>query len=386
MIKKIIFIVFTLLILVAQFNFTSIETASADELSNNINEQLEQIDFNDLENFLLNVDVGQNYGFFESLTNILKGEYNFDFSIIVNSVFSGFLKPIKNLFPKILGVIVISVLCGIVINHTDEKFADTIKQIVVFASISAIIIILSTEFISIWDNSKKTLENIAKFTEIMSPIMLTLMIAVGGNVSASVYSPTVAFLSNGVINIVTTIILPIIGTLVVFSILSTISTNSKIAKFSDFFCGIIKWIIGIIVTIFTIFLSVQGISSASFDGISIKAAKYAISNSIPLVGGFIKDGFDLIIAGSVLIKNSLGVASVITLFYIILNPVMQMLAFSTLLKLASSITETVSDSKISVFCASLSKCVNYLIACIVAVGFMLFITILLMIISANSIF
>jgi hypothetical protein len=54
-------------------------------------------------------------------------------------------------------------------------------------------------------------------------------------------------------------------------------------------------------------MTVQGITSASIDGISIRATKYAISNSIPIVGGFLRDGFDIVIAGSVLIKNAVGI-------------------------------------------------------------------------------
>lgn len=50
--------------------------------------------------------------------------------------------------------------------------------------------------------------------------------------------------------------------------------------------------IGLSITIFTFFMSAQGLSSAVIDGVSFRAAKYAITNSIPIVGGFLKDGFD----------------------------------------------------------------------------------------------
>jgi stage III sporulation protein AE len=170
----------------------------------------------------------------------------------------------------------------------------------------------------------------------------------------------------------------------IFTVLSNLSTALKFDKFIDFFSSIIKWVIGLIITIFGMFLTVQGISSAIHDGISVKAAKFAISNSIPMIGGFVKDGFDLIVAGSVIIKNTIGFASVIALFYTILSPILLIAVFSLLLKLVSSIIEPVADGVITNFCYAMSKCISYLSVVLITVGLMLFILILLMTMSANA--
>ena len=132
------------------------------------------------------------------------------------------------------------------------------------------------------------------------------------------------------------------------------------------------------------FVSVNGISSAVHDGISIKALKYTISNSIPLVGGFLKDGFDLIVAGSVLIKNAVGVVGIFVLFFIILSPVIKIAVFVLLLKLVSAITETINDSRVSNMCLVISKSFSLLNSIVLIVAFMMFISLLLMIFSASA--
>ena len=165
----------------------------------------------------------------------------------------------------------------------------------------------------------------------MSPIILTLMVASGGNVSASIYTPTVAFLSNGIISIFLYLIMPLVALTFIFNMISNFSSSIKLEKFSAVATSLMKWVIGFILTIFTVFLSIQGITSATFDGISIKATKYAISNSVPLVGGLIRDGFDLIIAGSILIKNVVGITGVFALFYTIISPILTIFVFSLML-------------------------------------------------------
>ena len=262
--------------------------------------------------------------------------------------------------------------------------SNSVGELILFVGLLSVVLILSGQIISIWKNVKIVIENIAKLTEIMSPIILTLMVASGGNVSATVYKPAVAFLSSGIINIILTIVLPLIALMIIFNTLSNFSSSIKLEKFSELSSSIIKWVIGLIIAIFGIFLSIQGITSATFDGISIKATKFAISNSIPLVGGFLKDGFDLVVAGSILIKNAIGLASIVALFYTIISPIIFIAIFSLLLKFVSAIIEPITDNRISAFCMGISKCVSYLSVALITVGFMLFITILLITISANA--
>ena len=61
-----------------------------------------------------------------------------------------------------------------------------------------------------------------------------------------------------------------------------------------------------------------------------------------------------------------------------------MIAFSLGLKLVSAVTGAAFDLNISDLCDNVSKATTYLISSLLIVGFMIFITVLLMIISANA--
>ena len=162
--------------------------------------------------------------------------------------------------------------------------------------------------------------------------------------------------------------------------------NSFIEKFSSFFASIIKWVLGITLAAFTVFLTIQGITSATYDGLSFKAAKYAVSNSVPIIGGFLGSGFDLIIAGSVLIKNSVGSCGILLLVLVIGVPLLQFIVYNLFLKLSAAVVEPIGDSEISDFLSSLSGTINYFTAGLLAVGFMYFVTVLLLVCSSNTFF
>jgi len=250
--------------------------------------------------------------------------------------------------------------------------------------IITIILILGSQLIQIFNSAKNTIILLSNLSEIMSPIILTLMVASGGSVSASIYKPAVAFLSGGIINLIISVILPLITLSAIFGVLNVSSDTIKLNKFSETINSLIKWILGLISAVFGLFLTIQGITSALHDGISLRATKYTISNSIPLVGSMFKDGFDLVVAGSILIKNSIGLASIFAIFYLILSPVAHMFVFSFLLKFIAGITEPIADKKISDLCIVGSKTISYLITSVLIVGLMIFISVLLMIFSANA--
>ncbi len=374
-----------LTILIFAFSIEGGYVAHADTLNDSINEQLQNLDLLQFENFFNNIkNLPEGTNFFGYVNGLLEGKYDLQFNNIFSYLFNTLFLNVKQFLPAFIAIFAIALLCNIFQNIKGNFASEGIGEIILFVGILSIIMLLTSQIFSLWQNTKNIIENIAKLTEIMSPIILTLMVVSGGNVSASVYKPAVAFLSNGVVSIFLYAIMPLVALMIIFNIVSSFSNTTKLDKFIEISATTIKWIIGLVITIFTIFLSVQGITSATFDGVSIKATKYAISNSVPLVGGFIRDGFDLVIAGSVLIKNVIGITGVFALFYIILSPLLQIIAFSLLLKLLSAILQPIADKKITSFCDGMSKCITYLSATLISVGFMLFITILLITFSANA--
>ncbi|MBQ6979166.1 MAG: stage III sporulation protein AE [Clostridia bacterium] len=361
----------------------NVKSANADDLSDNIKDQIDNLNLQEIEDFF-DDNNPDGFNFISTFKNILEGKYDgadniFDY--IKDIIFS----EISYFLPSIIAIIIACLLCEIIQNIKSGHLSDSVAPIIKFVAILTVILIIFPQFISMWNKTKNIIESIGKLSEIMSPIMLTLMVASGGTVSASVYKPSVVFFTNVVINVFYAVVLPIIGILTVFNIMAHFSKDIKLKKFSDFFGGVLKWIFGIMIVFYGLIISVQGLSVANTEGISIKVAKYAISNSVPIVGGLIKDGLDIVAAGSVMVKNALGIAGLIGIFYFVLSPVLQMIVFSMLLKLAAAITDVFAGDSVSDFLGTVSKSINYFIASALTVGLMAFLTILLMVFSANTV-
>lgn len=376
-----------LLLIVLAPNFISLnsKTVHADELSDTILDQMNNIDLSELDKYFDSLGtIPEGKDIYTVVVDLLNGRYDGDYDSIIQYLFSTLLVKIKDMLPTMVALVAIAIFCGVMQNLRSGFSSEGVSDVIFFACFSCVVLMLSKSVIGFYNETKSTIENLSSLSAATSPIILTLMTAVGANVSASVYTPTVAFLAGTIMNLALTVLLPMIGTIAIFSTVSSLTGNLNLTKFADCANSIVKWIIGITITVFTLFMSVQGITSATFDGVSIKAAKYTISNSIPIVGGLLRDGFDIVVAGSVLIKNAVGVSVIIALFYTIVAPITGMIAFSLLLKIVCAVSESVSDARISNVCNVMSKFVTYLIAITLMVGLMFFIIVLLMIFSANA--
>ena len=287
------------------------------------------------------------------------------------------------IFPIFCSIVTIVILCSFISQIRSSVNGKSINDIVHFVCYAIIIIIVSKIVIDSLNTAKDTILSMQKQMDIIFPMLLTLMSAVGSAVSASVYQPAIAFLTAIIMNVFTNIILPLFIVSFVFTIISNLSNTIKFDKFINFFNSLIKWIISSIFTFFFAFMSVQGISAASYDGISIRTAKYTLKSYIPLLGGYLSDGFDLILASSFLIKNAIGTTGLILIFATIIAPIIKLVILMFAFKLVSAILEPISDKRISSFLYSISKLMFLPIVCILGVSFMYILSIGLIICTGN---
>ncbi len=367
-------------------------TASEIEeiIEESVNSQLGDLDFSDFEDVLnqLGDDEKQIFGsasFLDKIKKIISGEFSENQQSIWSAILNLFFDDVLSFLPLIAIVIAISVTFSLVSSSKPNGKTKSLGDVIHFVCYGTVIIILVTCTISMINLTSTTIQSIKAQMDIAFPILLTVMTAIGGVVSVSVYQPAVAVLSGTITNIFTTILMPIFIFRLVFSIISNLSNNVKLEKFASFFSSAFKWIIGSVFTIFSAFIAIQGIIAGSVDGISFRTAKYAIKNTIPLLGSYISDGLNLIVASSVLIKNAVGAGGLLLLFATIIVPIVKLVVFMFSLKLASAILEPITDSRISNFISMLAKSISLLIVIIVGCAFMYVLVSGMIMLSANFI-
>lgn len=359
-----------------------------DDFNDNIDDQLSDLDFSNIEELIKDLTENEksifgDKSFLEKVVLILQGDFSDDFSSIWDMLFALFFDNILALLPLIATIIAVSILGGMIGNLSPSKGNKSISEIVHFVIYGIIILLLSTIIVKMVTLTSDTLISIKNQIIVIFPILLTLLTALGGTVSVSAYQPAMAMLSGFIIEIFTAFVLPLFLISLALNFVSNLSNSVKLDKLISFINSLFKWVIGIIFTIFTGFVSIQGIAAGAVDGLSIKTAKFTIKNSLPLVGSYISDGMFLILASSNLIKNAVGGAGLLLLLATVISPLIQIILFMLALKLMAGIIEPLGDGKIASFISSLSKSLVMLIVMIVCVSFMYLVLTGLVMCSAN---
>ncbi len=359
-----------------------------NEFNKYIDNQLAEIDLTELEEYVKNLtNEEKNFLGERDIKSIIKeiysGEFKLDYSSHLSSVVNLVFKDMISMIPSFAMIVAVCMVLGIFNSLQSGLMENGTSRLISFVCYSAVVLLIFSLLLSIIDSSYTSVEKVQKQIDVFFPIILTLMALSGGSVSVAIYQPSVAFLGIVIVKIITNVVFPLTVLVLVLGLVSGINNDIKLKNFCDFFLSANKWILGITLTSFTVFFTLQGLSSSGFDGISFKAIKYAINNSVPLVGGFVSSGFDLIVASSIIIKDSLGLFAVLMLISVVLKPLLYLIAFNLFVKFTSAIIEPLGDGNICSLLVDLSKNTGTFIAGILCVVFMYILMILLMVISSS---
>ena len=323
-------------------------------------------------------------GFVGKVESLINGEYITGDSFL-SSVFSLLWDGLLDFLPIIASIIAISILGGMVGNLKPNTGGKSIGNIVHFVTYGVVIVFLGTTLVELIAMTSKTLTSLKSLMDMIFPVLLTLLTAVGGSVSVGLYQPAIALLGNIFISLITYFLMPLFIFSIIFSIVGNLSNNVKLDKFVGFLQGTFKWSIGLLFTLFLGFITIQGISASAVDGLSIRTAKYTIKSYVPIVGGYVSDGLSIIMASSMLIKNAVGTAGLLLILFSVISPVISLILFMLALRFMAGIIEPIGDKKTANFVSDISKSMSMLIALIVAVSFMYMVMTGLIMMSANLI-
>ena len=376
-ILMIVALVFTFLAMVPSTAFANSDLE--DQLNQTIDGQLGNIDFDGVNQFADGTFVQD---IVSKIKLILSGEFDDATSFIqfaFKVLFSGFSKSL----PTLLGVFAIILLCSLL--TTNNAFVSLGNQKLVYAvTFVVVVVLIFADLSTIYNQVYSTIGNLSQLIDSSMPIMLSLMIATGNKVSAKVYQPMVALLSGTVIKSISQIILPLATFSLAFTIISNLSDNVKIGKLTSFVGNASSWLLGITFMLFSAFMTVEGISASSLDGVSIRAMKFATKNYVPMLGGYLSDGFDMIVASATLIKNSFGLVTLLLLLGMVLSPILNILAYKLTLQALCAILEPVCDKRFLKFFGTINKNLTFLIVLMIAVSFMFSLMLTLTIYTANG--
>lgn len=389
----ILFVVFLLLPLfckpsVAYADDGKTEEEIRKELSDAVNGAIDSLDLKDLQKFLDNLSGdGKTALNASDVKQMLKSLVNGESVDFYESFFNFLTKTAGRYFlsflPGLITILAICLLKNILCGVTGDFFNNSTSEVVHTVCYCSIVIVLVSGVFTIVSAVADTIELLTNFANAIFPVLLALLSALGGAGSVGGYSPLMAVFCSTIMKMTTAVVLPAFVACIVFSIVGNVSKSVKLDKLANFVRSASGWLIGISFGLFGTFLTVQGISGGVVDKFGFNVAKFAVSSYVPILGGYLSDGFDLLTASVVIVKNALGYVGAIILCCIVVFPLVKVVVFSLSLKLCGAIAEPIGDTRVATLLTSVAKNANLLVSALAGVGFMFFLILMMLMSSCN---
>jgi len=367
---------FLLIILI--FFFTT-KYVQAEELDNTIKIQGDSLGVTDFiqesnkykrENFS---DIDLN----ELFSHAISGDVdNKKIYLDIFKIFGGEIKNELAIFASIIAIIIINSILNCITEGLQNK---SVSQIAFYVQYILILTIVLTNFSNVIESIKQSVNNMNDFTNMLVPILMTLIASTGNIATVSMIEPIIIFMITLIGNFINNVAIPLVLVSTALGIISKISDKVQVGKLAKQLKSSTVWIIGIILTAFVTIVSIEGNLSKSVDAVTAKTAKAAVSNLVPIVGKILGDAVDSVIGCSNILKSSVGVVGAFVVISISITPIIKLLLLMGIYYLGSAVCEPIADSKIINLLEQMGDTFKVLLALMCSMSFLMIIGITLVI-------
>lgn len=337
-IKKLIFVAYTFLMLLVSINHVYATDVVSNSLGfsdyvSSINEYVNSSESEDI------VDIS-------SLAKDLITTNNYDYSNIVSKLLGLAFKEVLTALRGGITIYIVILLMAVLSSLELDKDSSMTKisYFVCFLTIATVAIKTFVETIVVF---KGTVGILTTLMQIISPFLMTILIATGAITSTGIIQPMLLFLASLVSFIINYVVIPFLSISIAFNIIDSLSEKIKLNRMSKLFSKSALWIVGIALTIFLGILSLETNITASVDSLAFKTTQAAVSNFVPVVGKFFSDSFETVIGATKIVSRVGGTIGIIAIILVTIIPIIKILSIMVVYMILTALAEPVcTDSKI----------------------------------------
>lgn len=320
------------------------EDTDSSKTTSNVNQAIQFDDYvTKINEYIKESGMGEELNVEEIAGGLLTNDtFEYD-SIIKNvlaKVFNEILVALKNGISIFIIVILMSILKGI------ELDKDTsVSKVTYFACYIVIATLCIKTFVVTIDSFKGTVDILTTLMQIISPFLMTILIATGAISSVGIIQPMLLFLASFIGFLVNYLVIPFLTISVAFNIVNSITDKLSLSRLSNMFSKVAIWVVGVFLTIFLSVLSLESSVTSSIDSLAVKTTQAAVSNFVPVVGKFFSDSFETVVGATKIVGRVGGTVGIIAIIGISLIPVIKILATMITFYLLSALSGLVGTNE-----------------------------------------
>lgn len=268
----------------------------------------------------------------------------------------------KSTLRSCLLLLVVTLFCGLAEGLESGTGGDPLK-LTTLAAILSITAIAVGDVHSLLGMGEESISDMEGLGDILLPAVSMATAASGTPATAAVkYGITILF-SDFLIHLIRRLLIPLCYAYVAAGVAWAALGNEGLKRVG----ALLKWLITILLSVFLLvfigYLNLSGVISGGADAATVKAAKFTISNMVPIVGGVISDTAETLLAGAGVLRNAAGVFGMLAVLGICMVPFLNLGVHYLLYKCTAALAATVSaNSRVTGLIDQLSTAFGLILA------------------------
>lgn len=267
------------------------------------------------------------------------------FNSIIGEITSLASQNISSPLKGLVNITALMLLCSILSAYKGSLSRD-ISTVLNTASTLCVTCAVAVPAISVIKSTSGVVTSASNVMMAFIPVMLIIMASSGRPVSGASYYSMMIAAGEGVGQLSSKVITPLLNMLLGLSVTSSASPDINLSGFVSIISKCAKWLLGFAMTIFTAVLSFRQMITSSLDSLSARAVRFTLSSFIPIVGSALSDAYKTVQGSVGILKSGVGIFVIISVAFIFLPVILQCLMWILTLWIGRSTAEVLNLAQV----------------------------------------
>lgn len=298
------------------------------------------------------------YGMFSSTAKeISTGGFSLNPVQIFNNIISAVTSEIKSFSVTAAAILVMTLLSSTMGTLNSALGNHTSGNAAFFTFFTVISGLALSCFSKALGYGTEVISYMTDFMGKLTPVIIITLFACCKTASAAAFEPVLSSAVLIVSEIISRCLVPLISFSAVLSVAGNVGDKNSISGFVRIVKSSTKWIMALVITVFTGVNAIYGFASPALDAVGAKTLKFAVGSLVPVVGSFLSDTLDTVAASGAVVKNAVGASGIVMICIICVTPIIKLAIMQLMFKLISAITEPITDKRISAMLWDMSEAI-----------------------------
>lgn len=245
-------------------------------------------------------------------------------------------------------LLAVVLLCALADNAcTAAGEREGALQVVPIVGALAITAVSVVDVNSLIGMGRGALEHMNVFSKALLPTMAVVTAAGGAPASAAARQMATILFSDLLLTLINRLLLPLVYAYIAASAAHAAVGNNGLRRIAGMLKFVVTAVLTTLLAVFVGYLTISGAVAGTADAVAVKAAKFAVSGMVPVVGGILSDAAETVLAGAGILRNTVGVFGMLVILSMCLVPFLQLGVHYLAYKATAALSATVTDGRVA---------------------------------------